>query len=212
MKIIATVNAKALAAATVCRARLDFRYYLNGVYIVPDPDGGVRLVSTDGHRLLIITDRDGSCEEKNGFILDVDKSAETKMKQKGYLDVDILQDEDMVLTRVIPRIQNNAPKPYVCGAEIIDGIFPEYDGIIPNKLPKKSAQQVTFNGNYMAGFCTIAKILGVYFNSVSFVNAGTDSTAINVLFGRCDNGSIHARAALMPLRGGVMDWLSPKGE
>lgn len=37
----------------------DIRYYLNGVYIEPAPQGGVFLVATDGHTLLAIHDSTG---------------------------------------------------------------------------------------------------------------------------------------------------------
>jgi hypothetical protein len=214
LKILATVNAKALAAAAVCQAHDDVRYYLNGVYIVPDPDGGVQLVSTDGHRMLIITDPNGSCADKKGIILAADTSALTKMRQQGYQDVDVLQDTEMnlVFTRVIPLIGSSS-KTYICNAEIKDGTFPKYEKVIPAKLPQKYAQkQVVFNGAYMQSFYTVAKILGVSGNAMSFVTGPDDLTKIMILFNKAHSGSVHARAVLMAMHFGdkPLEWLPSK--
>ncbi|MBN49948.1 MAG: hypothetical protein CMN85_10435 [Spongiibacteraceae bacterium] len=65
--IEARIQARHLAAAMVIAAKDDIRYYLNGVCIEPAPDGGILLVSTDGHRLLVIHDPDGFASEQ--FIL-----------------------------------------------------------------------------------------------------------------------------------------------
>ncbi len=58
----ATVNAHAVAAACLVKAKDDPRWYLQGVFLTPAKKGCL-IVATDGHRLLVINDPLGSVEE-----------------------------------------------------------------------------------------------------------------------------------------------------
>ena len=40
----------------------DIRYYLQYVHVEPNPSGGIFLVTTDGHRLVVIADAQGVCD------------------------------------------------------------------------------------------------------------------------------------------------------
>lgn len=53
------INAICARIAATCMARMDIRYYLNGLYVEPRPEGGVVIVGTDGHRLCAVIDKDG---------------------------------------------------------------------------------------------------------------------------------------------------------
>jgi DNA polymerase III sliding clamp (beta) subunit (PCNA family) len=57
----AVVNADLFRIVYSCVSTEETRYYLNGVHVEPHPVKGAILVATDGHRMLIAHDKDGSC-------------------------------------------------------------------------------------------------------------------------------------------------------
>jgi len=54
-----SLNSKFVAAVAQFKAGHDIRYYLNGVYVEPGPDGGAMIVATNGHALCLWLDPDG---------------------------------------------------------------------------------------------------------------------------------------------------------
>lgn len=56
------INARLFAAIAVFKAEHDIRYYLNGVYVEPLPEGGVVIVATNGHALGMWRDASGEAE------------------------------------------------------------------------------------------------------------------------------------------------------
>lgn len=58
-----SVDAGAFAYANRFKGIKDIRYYLNGVFIEPLVGGGVNIVGTDGHRIVVIHDPNGECKE-----------------------------------------------------------------------------------------------------------------------------------------------------
>lgn len=57
------VNANLVRLANYVVGKEFTRYYLEGVRIEPHPDGGVFVVATDGHRLVVAHDPDGHADE-----------------------------------------------------------------------------------------------------------------------------------------------------
>lgn len=53
------VSADLFRRTMMAQSTEETRYYLNGVRIEPCPEGGVLLIATDGHRLLVFRDADG---------------------------------------------------------------------------------------------------------------------------------------------------------
>ena len=167
MSKLLTIDAKVIAAAFTCQAFQDVRYYLNGIYFEPIEDGGVRAVATDGHRMIVVTDKNGECEAP--IIIDFEKTAVTKMKAKGAGVVAVSRvDEDTV----IAKIHGNTD--HVSSVNIVSGTFPDYRAVIKSELPKESAGFVPFNSEYMRGFCDVAKILDMPNNAISFVNGAAN--------------------------------------
>ncbi|WMT85597.1 hypothetical protein NO932_11725 [Pelagibacterium sp. 26DY04] len=56
------VDATLFSAAALFQSSEETRYYLNGVHIEPRADGGVFIVATDGHRMLVCHDETGTIE------------------------------------------------------------------------------------------------------------------------------------------------------
>ncbi len=82
------VNVKALAAAHMFKAKDDVRYYLKGILISPDPDKGLNIIGTDGHRMLIVHDPEGTITEagKNDVIVEFDRTMFAKFKRRSKSD------------------------------------------------------------------------------------------------------------------------------
>ena len=83
------------------------RYYLNGFYVERDPVKGVRIVATDGHRLVVFHDADGLCLAGQGAIIALPKEAVRLCKpgsrwesQVRHVEIDLAAD---TATKRIPR-------------------------------------------------------------------------------------------------------------
>ena len=63
----ADLSAKYIAALDLARARGDVRYYLEGIYIEPIKGGGVFMVATNGHIMIVV--KDEQAHASRSFIL-----------------------------------------------------------------------------------------------------------------------------------------------
>ena len=207
MKTLVKANAKALAAATLCQANGDVRYYLNGIFIKPNDGGGIQLASTDGHRLLVVTDKTGWCDKKSGIIIKLDAQAVTKMKTKAFKNVEILKVDDELTIAKATGMTKTRVVQHVSEVNVIDGRFPDYEkSVLPDKLPEKSCSTATINPLLLIEFAQASKLLArVRYNAISLVNGATENDSVIVRFGKCDDG-LHARGVLMPLRTDLDSW------
>lgn len=212
MKQIATVNAKALAAATLFQARLDVRYYLNGVLITPHPECGVNIVATDGHRMVVVTDSTGTCQQD--MILKVEPASVSKMKQAAMKEVEVLKENNEVFCKVTGQTKGGVLTKHISYAEIIDGRFPDWKAVIKDKLPDQPARFAQVNSTYLKDFCEASKIISEKrINGVSVMNGMTKDDPVSVIFSDAANVNLHMRGIIMPLRISDQEelhWL-PKG-
>lgn len=58
-----SIRASYARLAMTCAAVVDIRYYLQGVFVDPRPEGGAYIVATDGHCLMAIIDESAECSE-----------------------------------------------------------------------------------------------------------------------------------------------------
>jgi DNA polymerase-3 subunit beta len=131
------------------------RYYLNGVFVAPHPNGGVVAVATDGHRLVAAHDEDGEATEsaivmmeKNGLamclrgreaarrILSIDTAANT-----GAF-TDIVDAKEVKIGSI--------------GVTIIDGVFPDWFRVLPPAIKQKDVKPVAFNPRYLKDLAALA--------------------------------------------------------
>ena len=71
-----SVNANLFRAVAMFQSTEKTRYYLAGVQIEPHPCGGVFLVATDGHRMLVAHDETGTIDAgQSGLIVSLDAAA-----------------------------------------------------------------------------------------------------------------------------------------
>jgi len=106
-------------------AQQDIRYYLNGLLVVIDQDE-LTLVATDGHRMSHISTKipDSKCKR------------EVILPRKTVLElVKLLGDDDNQVTIGITDTQANIEFSGVTiVTKLVDGKFPDYKRVIPNKL------------------------------------------------------------------------------
>lgn len=116
----------------------DIRYYLNGFHIEPAEIGGVYLVATNGHAMLVIHDADGSvCERENpkfsirmsAGLVAAAKSAARKSTLPQFVLLDgkrlsIAPDFGMEHTSLEQFIQSGEP--------MIGGNFPAWRKVLPD--------------------------------------------------------------------------------
>ncbi len=201
--VLATMNCKALAAATICQARKDVRYYLNGILIQPDPDGGCRAVATNGHIMLIVTDRKGYCEKD--MIVDLAPQLVTKMKTQTAIDATFstFRTEKEIICE-IPALD------HIEKVTLIDGKFVNWQTVAPDKLPRleNADEQIVVDPKYFSLMCDVAKVLDV---SAMSTRAKDKNSPMCISFGtpRQYKQSLHVRGIVMPTRWDELDWLPP---
>lgn len=133
----------ALAAAAICMAEQDVRYYLNGVYL-DFPMG--RIVSTDGHRQFIGAIAPADCEP---VIIERDQvtqavKAAKKLRYGNSVRVTVTLDpEDSNVRRVeFDHLLTGS----VFRNKAIDGKFPPYERVVPRTV---SGEAGNYNPQYL---------------------------------------------------------------
>jgi len=171
-----------LKAAHLFIGKEQTRYYLQGVNIEA-ADPGVRLTSTDGHRLftagVAFEDPHPAFE---AFILPGDA---IKRALTGYKELMIEIDE---IKETVGGVSFKA----------IDGTFPDWRRVAPSKFTGEAAQ---FNSDYVHDFGKAAKILNggkKSFNGLGAYIAHNGQSPAVVTFGRDD-----CMGLLMPMRSAV---------
>jgi DNA polymerase-3 subunit beta len=127
-----------IRAALLFAADRDVRYYLNGVCIEHSPQGE-RAIATDGHRLICVN-------------IDVSDRIRASAVHRFIVPRETLENvlkvHDKNLAVVITY--NTETKKVQVGqlsADAVDGTFPEYERVVPDKLSGEVAQ---FNWRYLA--------------------------------------------------------------
>lgn len=150
------VSANLYRIAAACQSREETRYYLNGVLIEPHAtQGGVLLVATDGHRLICIHDETGRADKPAIIALSPDafkacKGDRVLVVDDGEATVFEKGDRDELGDKV-------AVSPHC----VVDGTFPDYRHVIPQKLTDNVAP--AFAGSNLASLATIGGDLALHF-------------------------------------------------
>jgi hypothetical protein len=155
--------------------------------------------------MIVVTDRNGTCDKD--IIVELPKTLVTKLKQKRSH---------------VAKIQELSERNWVCqiyddmdsiwhteSVNIIDGRFPDWECVIPNKLPVPSTARPGVNAHYIAHFGAMVNILDISGQAIQIVANGDN--AFCIVFGSSSRPGIHARGVVMPIRikGDNMNWLPP---
>ena len=186
----AIVNAEMFRTAHAFVSKEETRYYLQGVYVHKHQLAGVLLVVTDGHRMLVIHDKDGSTD-LDGVIVKLDKDALAKCKadrrEIGSRKLRIEGDGEVTV------LADGGETPVASYRNcIIDGTFPDYTRVVPRET---SGEPATFNGHYLGDFGKASQELsGLKSGGFRILENGDDPALIR--FTSAD----HAFGVLMPMR------------
>lgn len=199
MKI--NVNANYFRLACITASKEAARFYLQGVCIQAAPQGGVFLVSTDGHRMTVLFDCRGSIEgaesvivpahgEEIGLILKA-----CKPKRDEYRELVLTGSESRPDASVIVGGDAVASKP----VRMIEGAFPDWRRVVP-RLKANERGIGSYDGRYLADFAEIAGALTEGRSAPMSIAADDDMSPALVRFG-VDVGF----GVLMPLRSHAQD-------
>lgn len=218
-----TFNADLFRIAHMGVSTEETRFYLCGVYVHPDKHGqGARMVSTDGHKLLCLWDKQASGVPDKGIILQASKPALAQMKRGKGADRRMatvtLEERAPLLSADLHDWKVGSANGTTvdiadrCGAVMlgqVDGSFPDYSRVIP-RGEKCGDKPACFNAAYVALMCEVgaqlAKLDGRREAHMSMCAADPASPAL-VRWG-CEPDAL---GVVMPLRGdgvhGVPYWL-----
>ena len=146
MKTVITVPQSAIKAVSYAMAVKDIRYYLNGMLLQHNGQE-TRLIATDGHRL-----HAGIVKHKGGELLPEivqaiipDALVKTMLKAKAKASKHVTK--EIVITIEGDNINADLFDGTSVSAKAIDGKFPDYSRVIPDKFSGEAAQ---FNPTYLA--------------------------------------------------------------
>jgi hypothetical protein len=200
-------NAELLAGVCPAISTEAQRYYLNGIYFEPAPNGGAIAVATNGHIMLVAHDPEGIAP-KGGIILPLGALA-AKLKSARLFtwvnDIARIAGKNMTEHLVKP----------------IDGTFPDWRRIChPSTLEASEPVVAAFGHATVGGMCKAAKALGIPgYQVYAQISTGSAESYKNSIYephlvrfaARADIFGI-----LMPMRvsiDGTLDWVYvPRGD
>lgn len=201
----AVVSADLMARAYIAASTEATRYYLNGVYIEPCAAGGVLLVATDGHRMLVLRDPAGYCEGSAIVALTPAtlKACKAKMP-RGYAERYMIAHGEKIAIASVSKPDNAADllaladnpsqevEAYQVGA-LIDGSFPDWRRVVPSEDVPAAPHSPCFAAAYVGDF---GKALSSGKSLHITIRAAAD-TDPHWIFG---DGSVEGFGVLMPVR------------
>lgn len=198
---IIRISARLFDAAAICASTEDFRTTMRGVYVQPHPEGGAVLMSTDGHRFLVIRDEKGVCSDARLILADKALRRITKAV-KG--------DEPLVVTSDgLVSVADNPPLVDLATPTEWVGWRRAFTPLLDLIKANGPAAHATFNPSYLGDFGKVGQRLnrGAY-QGIRII-ALSDSDPALILFPYIPN----VFAVLMPMRGGnekaFPAWLRP---
>jgi len=149
-------------AASLIVSKEETRYYLNGVHVEPDPNGGIFMVATDGHKLSCFHDPYGHADRPT--ILTCDFKSPALKEKRGdptYRRVHV-DGTDATLHAIGDATEDylwtSAPVDRMMFEEI-DGAFPDWRRVVPLDVDPSESGVFSFNGNYLKTIIDSVKIL-----------------------------------------------------
>lgn len=181
--MIARVNAMTIKVAFPFMAQNDIRYYLNGINIRPLDDGTTMLVSTDGHRYIVIRDQHGYAEKE--LIVSIKKDALKSCNAKSTLDV---------MSNGSAMVNDEAGQPQFIqpGNSLVEGNFPRIENVAA-AIGYNEGISGAINPAYLKDALTI----GQHFGSIRFFTRDADSPLMFVVGGL---GDLEVFGGIMKMR------------
>ncbi|MFI8479672.1 hypothetical protein ACIGCM_03785 [Pseudomonas sp. NPDC078700] len=170
MEYLARINPKYFAAIHQCSAKGDVRYYLNAVQIERHPSGGVVIVATNGHFMGAIHDPDGwiSPDHKSVLVGTVSKRLLSACSASKGSDCE--PPANLWIAEkfsLVTSLEDTTEEPELFGehshltekTELVDGLFPDWRRVMPQKRLTKAEPFPCLNGEYLEVFNRIGVLL-----------------------------------------------------
>ena len=184
---------EALAAVALFQSTEETKYYLKGVYIEAHPDGGVIMTATDGHRLGSYHDNEAG-QPESPMILPISREVLTALKNKKALAVSWKENKITVTFRGKAAADDYSEASFT--AEPIDGTFPDWRRVVPEKPVTANNNFPAFNGSYLGDFGKAAALItGIKDGTVRILHSGDKNAALVEFPGNPDFTGV-----LMPIR------------
>lgn len=149
------------------------RYYLNGILIEPNPNGGVTLVATDGHRLVAAHDPQGHADQS--YIVALSKDCLGQIRKLAKTVSRTAKDKNTDDLKLVAKVTGNASGQIVATlynaklqaaaaittASVIDGSFPDWRRVVPQRREEASAA-TGWNPKYLADFSAVSAAITIF--------------------------------------------------
>lgn len=141
------LQARLVAAVAQFKASNDIRFYLNGVYVEPRPQGGAVIVATNGHAIGVWLDESGEIERP--AILRIGAKLQAACQGADTKRLTIVDDRLAVLSNDGTELHIQHQQIKMSGSWEIAGKFPDYKAVI--KIPDSHpALRSALNPEYIA--------------------------------------------------------------
>ncbi len=162
MTTITITKPELVRVAALFQMRDETRYALCGVHYERAPQGGILIVSTDGVRLSVGYDPEGSIEGDESATIDLPKPFLAQLKPDSGT---------LILTTDHARLAGD--KPALSESTWIDPPFPDWRRVIPEDFGNTCAGG--FGAPYLAAYAQAGKFMGQRIPDVRIV--GLDAVA-----------------------------------
>ncbi len=195
MSCTINVPVSIIAAASHAMANQDIRYYLNGMMIEKSPNGGVRVVATNGHHMIVIRSARATIKQRVKAKYIIPRKMIESIVKAGKKGGDVefkISANKAIAARIGDATFHDV---------LIDGRFPDWQNVMPIddtltgpvEIASKYVESVTKASDSL---CKIEGY-GTRYNGVTWHMRGQKEPAIGV-FGQCIDG-IEAIAVVMPV-------------
>lgn len=198
------VNANLLRLTHSGVSKEETRYYLNGVHIEPHPRQGALLVSTDGHRMIVVHDAEAVCDEDvivriPSYALAQCKRPRSLLADKRIAVIDKAAKSMTIVHQPEKKRDKIAPETPLVTVHscLIDGTFPDWRRVSP-KSATKPIGMMGFNSGYFLSLAKFGEELGEdRTRAMYFLREGEDDSGPIVVRW---SGLDHVYALLMSMR------------
>lgn len=201
------VTAHLFHAAYLCVSAEETRYYLNGVYVQPCDQGGVLVVATDGHRMVVIHDETGRADKAAIIRLDKEMLRECVAPKRSELTRTLSVDvESATATLYVEASGSPEPVRNLLRQQrnvIVDATYPDWLRVVP-RGPFKGEGFPAFDAALLADMEKVG----------AMIKCEKDTLPLTIIHGEKNGPSLirwnsipNAFAVLMSVRANEVDGL-----
>lgn len=186
-------------------AKNEIRYYLEGIYVEPHPDGGVTLVATDGKAMICIRDIKGHCDNARIIKITPDAVRKSGVTSITRCETFCMVDEDTQRLTIGAfysdmGVENLIEEYYIQPNKcFIEGKFPDWRRVLPDFDGLTEKIDSAMNLNLIRNLIQMG-LSKMGFNAVKFWGSGMNSVVV-VQF----ENHPEVVAMIMPIRVSISD-------